>query len=116
MYDRIMSSLVAVSLAVLIWLYARSRNVDTLDSVPIPVQITLAADQANDYEMEMTGASQVPVSFMGMPSRLRSLRGLLQQGALQAMVELRVPDDRLTIADMSGTSASRNPTFKRLTG
>jgi hypothetical protein len=95
MYDRFMSFLVAVSLAVLIWLYARSRNLETLDSVPIPVQITLAADQAGDYEMEMTGASQVPVSFMGMPSRLRSLRGLLQQGALQAMVELRVPDDRL---------------------
>ena len=95
MYDRIMSSLVAVSLAVLIWLYARSRNVDTLDSVPIPVQITLAADQANDYEMEMTGASQVPVSFMGTPSRLRGLRSLLRQGDLQASVTLRVPDDRL---------------------
>jgi hypothetical protein len=95
MYDRLMSSLVALSLAVLIWLYARSRNVETLDSVPIPVQITLATDQANDYEMEMTGASQVPVSFMGTPSRLRGLRGLLQQGSLQAVVSLRVPDDRL---------------------
>jgi hypothetical protein len=95
MYDRLMSSLVALSLAVLIWLYARSRNLETLDSVPIPVQITLAADQANDYEMEMTGASQVPVSFMGTPSRLRGLRGLLQQGALQALITLRVPDDRL---------------------
>jgi len=95
MYDRLMSSLVAISLAVLIWLYARSRNLETLDSVPIPVQITLAADQANDYEMEMTGASQVPVSFMGTPSRLRGLRSLLQQGALQAAVVLRVPDDRL---------------------
>src|SRR5262249_44538194 len=73
MYDRLMSSLVALSLAVLIWLYARSRNVETLDSVPIPVQISLAADQASDYEMEMTGASQVPVSFMGTPSRLRGL-------------------------------------------
>jgi hypothetical protein len=95
MYDRLMSSLVALSLAVLIWLYARSRNMETLDSVPIPVQVTLAADQANDYEMEMTGASQIPVSFMGTPSRLRGLRNLLQQGALQASVTLRVPDDRL---------------------
>src|SRR5438132_2890567 len=95
MYDRFMSSLVALSLTVLIWLYARSRNVETLDSVPIPVQITLAADQANGYEMELTGASQVPVSFMGTPSRLRGLRTLLQQNALQALVTLRVPDDRL---------------------
>jgi len=95
MYDRFMSSLVALSLAVLVWLYARSRNVDTLDSVPIPVQITLAADQATDYEMEMTGASQVPVSFMGTPSRLRGLRSLLHQGDLQASVTLRIPDDRL---------------------
>jgi YbbR-like protein len=95
MYDRILSSLVALSLAVLVWLYARSRNLDTLDSVPVPVRITLAADQANDYEMEITGTSQVPVSFMGTASRLRGLRGMLQQGALLAQAPLRVPDDRL---------------------
>jgi hypothetical protein len=95
MYDRLMSSVVAVSLAFLVWLYARSRNLETLDSIPIPVRISLEADQANDYEMEITGPSQVPVSFMGTPSRLRVLRGMLQEGKLQAEAVLHVPDDRL---------------------
>lgn len=94
MYDRLMSSVVAVSLAFLVWLYARSRSQEMLDSIPIPVRITLDADQANDYEMEITGSSQIPVSFMGTSSRLRLLRGLLHESALQADVILHVPDDR----------------------
>jgi hypothetical protein len=94
MYDRLMSSIVAVSLAFLVWLYARSRGTETLDGMPIPVRITLDADQANDYELEITGPSQVTVSFLGTPSRLRSLRTMLQQDNLRAEVVLRVPDDR----------------------
>ncbi len=94
MYDRLMSSVVAVSLAFLVWLYARSRSQEMLDSIPISVRIVLDAEQANDYEMEITGSSQIPVSFVGTSSRLRLLRGLLHEGAVQAEVTLRVPGDR----------------------
>ena len=38
----VLEVLVALSLAFLIWLYARSRDQDTLDDAPIPVQIGLA--------------------------------------------------------------------------
>jgi hypothetical protein len=95
MYDRLLSSLVALSLAFLVWLYARSRNQETVDNVPIPVQFTLATHQAEDYELEVTGPSQVVASFMGPPSRLRGLRSLLQQDGVKAEVTVTVPEEHL---------------------
>ncbi len=40
MIDRMLSLLVALSLALLVWLYARSRDQEILDNVPVPVQVT----------------------------------------------------------------------------
>jgi hypothetical protein len=93
MYDRLLSSLVALSLAFLVWLYARSRNQETMDNVPIPVQLSLAGHQAEDYELEVIGPCQILVSFMGTPSRLRGLRSLLQQDGIKAEVTLTVPEE-----------------------
>src|SRR5207248_2934033 len=45
MIDRLLSLFVAVSLALLVWLYARSRDQEVLDHVPIPVEVTLAPGQ-----------------------------------------------------------------------
>src|SRR5205085_1752893 len=94
MFDRLISFLVALSLAFLVWLYARSRDQDSLDNVPVPVQITLASNQADQYELEVNGPSQVPVSFTGPPSRMRELRGMIQRGELRVDVTLSVPEDR----------------------
>src|ERR1700676_4512202 len=94
MFDRLISFLVALSLASLVWLYARSRDLETLDNVAIPVQIVLAPGQAEHYELEITGPSQIPVSFTGPPSRLRELRRLLQEGGLRVDVTLTVPEER----------------------
>jgi hypothetical protein len=94
MIDRLISSLVALSLAFLVWLYARSRDQETLDNIPIPVQIALAPGQADHYDLEVDGPAQVPVSFAGPPSRLRELRGILQRGGLRVEVTLEVPEDR----------------------
>ena len=69
MLDRLLSALAALSLAFLAWLYVRSRDQEMLDHVPIPVQITLAAGQTEYYELDVTGPSQVPVSFTGPPAR-----------------------------------------------
>src|SRR5438093_6701432 len=82
MFDRLVSALVALSLALLVWLYLRSRDQELLDNVPIPVQVSLAPGQADHYEVEVSGPCQVPVSFLGPPSRIRELRGLLQRGEL----------------------------------
>lgn len=95
MLDRLISSLVALSLALLVWLYLRSRDQEMLDNVPIPVQVALARGQAEHYELEVNGGGEIPVSFTGPPSRIRELRNLLQRGALEVKVTLNVPEDRL---------------------
>lgn len=95
MFDRIVSALVALSLAFLVWLYVRSRDQEMLDNVLIPVQISLAPGQSEHYELELNGPSQVAVSFSGPPSRIRELRGILQRGELQVETTVTVPEDRL---------------------
>lgn len=95
MLDRFLSSLMAVCLAFLVWLYARNREQESLDNVPIPVQLVLAPSQAEQYELEVTGPCQVPVSFMGPPSRIRELRGLLHRGEMAVTLTVTVPAGRL---------------------
>jgi hypothetical protein len=103
MMDRILSCLVALSLALLVWLYARSRDQEILDNVPIPVRITLAEGQAENYSLEITGATQVLVSFSGRPSCIRELRGMVQRNELHVAVTLTVPEDRLSESRYSDT-------------
>jgi hypothetical protein len=95
MLDRVLSFLVALSLAFLVWLYARSREQEILDNVPIPVDVTLTPGQADQYNLDVTGASQVSVSFSGPPARIRELRGMLQRGEMRCAMRLTVPEDRL---------------------
>jgi hypothetical protein len=95
MLDRTLSALVALSLASLVWLYARCRDQEVLDNVPLPVQITVARGQAEQYSLEVPDPCQVPVSFTGPPSRIRELRGLLQRGELHVNVTVTVPGEHL---------------------
>jgi hypothetical protein len=94
MMDRLLSFLVALSLACLLWLYARSRDPETLDNVPVPVQIALEPGLDENYDLEVNGASHVPVSFQGPRSRIRDLRELLQRGAVRVAIAVSVPPDR----------------------
>jgi hypothetical protein len=103
MLDRLLSSLVAVSLALLAWLYARSRDQEILDNVPIPVQLSLAPAQAEHYSLEVGGSEQVLVSFTGPPARIRELRGMLQRNELSIALSVTVPADRLNEARYSDT-------------
>jgi hypothetical protein len=89
-----MEMIAAVCLAVLVWLYTRSRDHDTLDQVPIPVQIQLAPACLGQYELELTGTSRVVASFTGPPSRLRELRRQLQRGQVQVTYTINVPEER----------------------
>jgi hypothetical protein len=95
MLDRIITALLAGSMALLGWLYLRSRDREMLDGQQIPVQVTLPADQADHYEVEVGGHSEVPVSFVGPPSRIRELRAMLQRGEMRVEVTVSVPDNRL---------------------
>jgi hypothetical protein len=92
MLDRVYCVAVALGMAALIWLYARTGEQETLDDVPIPVQIALPPAQADHYSIEVAGPAQVPVSFAGRSPRLRDLRGLLQRGELRVAVTLAVPE------------------------
>jgi hypothetical protein len=92
--QRLLEVLVALSLAFLVWLYARSRDQEVLDQVPIPVQIQLAPSFAGNYDLEVNGHSRVAVSFSGPPSRIRELRRRLQRGLVQVSINLTVPEER----------------------
>jgi hypothetical protein len=103
MLDRIFSALVAVSLAMLVWLYARSRDQEILDNVPIPVAVTLPANQAEHYSLEINGPPQVLVSFSGPPSRIRELRAIIQRGELHVDLTYTVAEERLQESRLADT-------------
>src|SRR4051812_31885197 len=103
MLDRIFSALVALSLAMLVWLYARSRDQEIFDNVPIPVSVTLTASQADNFSLEINGPSQVLVSFSGSPSRIRELRGIVQRGELRVDLTYTVPEERLQESRLADT-------------
>jgi hypothetical protein len=94
MSDRILTPIIAVGLALLIWLYMRSRDQEVIDNYAIPVEVSLASTQLDHYEMDVEGPSEVRVSFSGPPSRLRELRGLLQKGEIRVARTVSVPDER----------------------
>src|SRR3954447_14221100 len=91
MLDRLISALAAAGLAALVWLYARNRDLETLDNVPVPVRVRLAEADADRYRLDVNGPSQVQASFTGPPSRVRELRGLLQRGEMIVEVAVSVP-------------------------
>jgi hypothetical protein len=103
MMDRVISSLVALTLAMLVWLYARSRDQEILDNVPLPVQISLPSNQADNYNLELGSTSQVIVSFTGSPMRMRELHAMLQRNDMHIGVNYAVPDERLSESRYSDT-------------
>jgi hypothetical protein len=103
MIDRMLSMLVALSLAFLVWLYARSRDQENLDNVAVPVQVSVAAGQADNYSLELAGPPHVLASFTGPPARIRELQGMLQHNELQIALTITVPDEHLHEARYSET-------------
>src|SRR5262245_48251920 len=95
MIDRIICLFVAVSLALLVWLYARSRDQEILDHVPIPVHVALPPKQSGQYTLETVSPLQVLATFTGPPARIRELRALLQREELRVELPFAVPADRL---------------------
>jgi hypothetical protein len=90
----VLEVLVALSLAFLVWLYARSRHQETLDQVPVPVQIALAPALAGQYDLEINGNARVLASFTGPAACMRELREKLTRGAVRVSMTLTVPEER----------------------
>lgn len=95
MIDRIVSLVVAVSLALLVWLYAHNREQEVLDNVSVPVEVKVADHkQALDYDLELTSAAQVTLSFSGPHARIRELHGMIQRQQLRVTKAISVPAER----------------------
>jgi hypothetical protein len=95
MFDRLLSLLVAVILSLLVWLYSRSREQEVLDSVALPVQVVLDAHQADHYQLELTGPTQVTASFTGPPHRIRELQGMLRRREVPVVLTVTASEERL---------------------
>lgn len=95
MFDRLISLVVALSLALLVWLYARSRDQEVLDNVSVPVQVTLEAEQADHYRIDLHGPNHVMVSFTGPPLRIREVQSMLQHNELQIPLTFTIPGEHL---------------------
>src|SRR5437763_5851232 len=93
MFDRLISVLISVALALLVWLYARTRDPETLDSVPIPVRVSLPPGEAGRYLLDVSGPGYVPASFTGPPSRIHELRDLLRSGEMVVSLTATIPTD-----------------------
>jgi hypothetical protein len=92
----VLKGAVALSLAFLCWLYARSRHQESVDDVLIPVHAALAEDDQGRHEVEMGGNGRVLVSFTGPPSCMRELRSQLQRGLIQVRSSVVVPEEKQT--------------------
>lgn len=101
MIDRFMSLLVAVSLALLVWLYARSREQELLDNVTVPVEVNVNHRLAEHYSLELTGPASITLSFSGPPARIRELHGMLQRKELLVSKVITVPADKLDVVRYS---------------
>lgn len=93
MIDRLISALIALSMAFLVWMYVRSRELDTLDNVPVPVKINLATGLADQYDLDVPDPCHVYASFTGPPSRIRELRAMLHHGELRVEISLTIPEN-----------------------
>ena len=94
MLDRILTALMALSLAFLIWLYARSRDQEPLDNMPIPVQIAPGARSGLALQFGSCQSFTSAGLLHGAAGRVRELRGMLQRGELRVNVKIAVPEER----------------------
>ena len=90
----LLKGVVALSLAFLVWLYARSRHQETLDDVLIPVHVSVTATDVGRHDVEIYGPSRVLVSFSGPLSRIHELHNQLQRGEVQVNLTVTVPEEK----------------------
>jgi hypothetical protein len=90
----LLKGLVALSLAFLCWLYARSRHQESLDDILIPVHVSVVEEDEGRHDVEIAGTNRVLVSFGGPPSCMRELRSQVQRGVVQIKCPLAVPEDK----------------------
>ena len=94
MFDRyIITPIIALGLAFLVWVYLRSRDQE-VQSYPIPVEVLIDPQQTDRYSFDSKPENQtVRVKFFGLPSRLREVKDLVEGHNLIIRKVVRVPTE-----------------------
>lgn len=91
MFDRyVITPIIALGLAFLVWVYLRSRDQE-VQTYPLPLEISVAVQQADHYVFETKPTDKVRVKFFGLPSRLREVKNMVEQDELKLRRVIRVP-------------------------
>lgn len=92
MFDRfIMTPIIALGLAFLVWVYIRSRDQE-VQSYQIPVEVSLDPQHQDRYSfLSKLDNLTVRVKFFGLPSRLREVKELVEARSLVLRRIVRVP-------------------------
>jgi hypothetical protein len=99
----VLELLVSVCLACLVWVYIHNRARNSIDHAAIPVQVQLAANQRDQFVLEIPESRTVMVSFTGPHARIRDIRRKLQRGLIKANLTLTVPEEKKTEAMFNET-------------
>jgi len=92
-FDRyIVTPVIALGLAFLIWVYLRSRDQE-VQVYSIPVEISIAAEQADRYVFDSRPDTKLRVKFYGLPARLRTVKDMVELGELVLRKVVRVPPE-----------------------
>lgn len=94
MFDRIVTPIIAIGLGFLVWVYIRSRDQEVWER-DVPLVLTVAPSQIDQFALSENEPTAVPVAFSGPPSRIREVKSLMRQGALQLQQSIAAPEDKL---------------------
>lgn len=95
MVDRIISALLALGIASMIWLQTRNRDFETLSRVKIPLELTLPKDKEGEFTISLRSKPNVEASFQASPRRMREVESLLKRDDFRIRVEIPIPPERL---------------------
>lgn len=95
MLDRLISGLLALGLASMIWLQTRNRDVEILSSVNIPCEISLPEMYKDEIVLSFSGKPFVTASFQAQPRKMRELDILLRQDDFKIRLEIAITPERL---------------------
>ena len=95
MVDRIISAMLALGLASMIWLQTRNRDIDTLARVSIPLEISIPKEREGDFIINLRSKPQVEVSFHGSPRLMREVELRLKRDDFRIKMGISIPPERL---------------------
>ncbi len=95
MVDRIISALLALGLASMIWLQTRNRDIETLARVSIPLEISIPKDKYGDFVINLRSKPQIEASFHGSPRLMREVELRLKRDDFRIKLGISISPERL---------------------